>query len=155
MIKMPKYGYSAEVEGPFARALGKEMRVSPKHAMEVCRAIRGMKRTVAKAYLQDVVKKKKAVPYKRHKKKIAHRGGMTSGDAGQYPVKAANAILEVLANAEANAKYKGMDEEKLRIVHVSAQKGITIPGFLPRAFARATPFSKPTSNIEIILKEVS
>jgi large subunit ribosomal protein L22 len=152
---MPKYGYSAKFEEPVARALGKEMRVSPKHAMEVCRAIRGMKLAVAKNYLQDVIKKKRAVPYRRHKKKIAHRGGMMSGDAGQYPVKAASAILKVLENAEANAKYKGMDEEKLRIVHASAQKGITIPGFIPRAFARATAFNKPTSNIEIILKEVS
>jgi len=154
-MQMPKYGYSAEVEGSFAKAYGKEMRISPKHATEVCRAIKGMKLMVAKDYLQAVVEKKKAVPYRRHRKKIAHRRGLTKGDAGQYPVNAARAILKVLGNAEANAKYKGMSEEKLRIIHASAQKGITIPGFLPRAFARATPFNKPTTNVEIILKEVA
>jgi len=154
-MQMPKYGYSTEVEGSFAKAYGKEMRISPKHAMEVCHAIKGMKLMVAKDYLQAVVKKKKAVPYRRHRKKIAHRRGLTKGDAGQYPVNAARAILKVLGNAEANAKYKGMSEEKLRIAHASAQKGITIPGFLPRAFARATPFNKPTTNVEIILKEAA
>jgi len=154
-MQMPKYGYSAEVEGSFAKAYGREMRISPKHAMEVCRAIKGMKLMVAKDYLQAVVKKKKAIPYRRHRKKIAHRRGLTKGDAGQYPVNAARAILKVLGNAEANAKYKGMSEEKLRIAHASAQKGITIPGFLPRAFARATPFNKPTTNVEIILKEAA
>jgi len=154
-MQMPKYSYSAEVEGSFAKAYGREMRISPKHAMEVCRAIKGMKLMVAKDYLQAVVEKKKAIPYRRHQKKIAHRRGLTKGDAGQYPVNAARAILKVLGNAEANAKYKGMSEEKLRIIHASAQKGITIPGFLPRAFARATPFNKPTTNVEIILKEVA
>lgn len=150
---MPKFGYSAEVKEPCARAMGKEMRISPKHAMEVCRAIRGMRLAAAKEFLQAVIVKKKAVPFKRHRKKLAHRRSLPGWDAGQYPVKAAGAILEVLENAEANASYKGLDPERLRIVHASAQKGITIPGFKPRAFGRASPFNKLTTNIEIILKE--
>lgn len=150
---MPKFHYSAKIDEPCARALGKEMRISPKHAMEVCREIRGMRLAAAKEYLQSVVAKKRAVPFKRHGKKLAHKRALPNWDAGQYPVKAAGAILEVLENAEANASYKGLDLERLRIVHSSAQKGITIPGFKPRAFARATPFNRPTTNIEIILKE--
>ena len=133
--------------------MGKEMRVSPKHAMEVCRTIRGMQLAAAKEYLQLVIAKKKAVPFKRHRKKLAHRKALPSWDAGQYPVKAAGAILEVLGNAEANASYKGLDLERLHIVHAGAQKGVTIPGFKPRAFGRASPFSKHTTNIEIVLKE--
>ena len=150
---MPKFGYSAKVEEPCARALGKEMRVSPKHAMEVCRAIRGMKLTAAKGYLQAVAAKRRPVPFKLHRKKLAHRRG--AGGSGQFPVKAARAISMVLENAEANATYKGLDPEKLRVVHASAYKGITIPGFLPRAFARATPFNKLLTNVEIVLKEVA
>ncbi len=128
------------------------MRISPKHAMEVCRAIRNMHLAAAKEYLEDVQKKKRAVPFMRHRKKLAHRKGV--GGSGQYPVKAAREILKVLKNAEANASYKGLDTEKLRIVHASAYKGITIPGILPRAFGRATPHNKPLTNVEIILKEV-
>lgn len=135
--------------------MGKEMRISPKHAMEVCRAIRNMRLAAAKEYLQAVTAKKKAVPFRRHRKKLAHRRAIPSWDAGQYPVKAAGAILKILEDAEANAKYKGLDLEKLRIVHASAQKGIVIPGFKPRAFARATSFNKPTTNVEIIAKEVA
>lgn len=153
---MPKFGYSIEIdEKTCAKAMGKEMRISPKHAVEVCAAIRGMRLDKAKKYLQEVVEKKRAVPYKRHRKKLAHRRGLQGSDAGQYPVKAAKAILQVLANAEANAKYKGLDAEKLKIVHASAHKGITLPGFKPRAFARATPFVTPTTNVEIVLKEVA
>ena len=150
---MPKLGYSAKINEPCAKAMGKEMRVSPKHAMEVCRTICGMRLPQAKEYLESVKEKKKAVPFKRHRKKLAHRRGLTGWDAGQYPVKAVGAILEVLQNAEANASYKGLDLERLRIVHAGAQKGITIPGILPRAFGRSSAFNKPTTNIEIILKE--
>lgn len=151
---MPKFGYSIRVgEKTCAKALGKEMKISPRHAMEVCAAIRGMRLGEAKGYLQAVVERRRAVPYRRHKKKLAHRRAMAGFDAGQYPVKAAEAILEVLANAEANAKYKGLDAEKLSIIHASAQKGITLPGSKPRAFGRATPFVTPTTNVEIVVKE--
>jgi len=112
-----------------------------------------MKLAAAKDFLQAVIVKRKPVPFKRHRKKLAHRRG--AGGSGQFPVKTARAILRVLDNAEANATYKGLDTEKLRIVHASAHKGITIPGFLPRAFARATPFNKPLTNVEIILKEAA
>ena len=147
---MPKFGYSARIEEPCVRAMGKEMRVSPKHAVEICRAIRGMKLSGAKEYLKKVLERKQPVPFRRHRKKVAHARAV---GAGRYPVKAARAIIEVLENAEANAEYKGLDVDRLRIVHASAQKGITIPGFLPRAFARATPFNKPLTNLEIILRE--
>jgi large subunit ribosomal protein L22 len=150
---MPQFGYSAKISGPCARAFGKELRVSPKHAMEVCRAIRGMRLNAAKEYLEAVQKKKRAVPFVRHRKKLAHRRGV--GGSGQYPVKAAREILKVLKNAEANATYKGLDVEKLRIVHASAYKGTTIPGILPRAFGRSTPYNNPLTNVEIILKEMS
>lgn len=131
-------------------AYGKEVRVSPKNAMEVCRAIRGMRLEAAKDYLAAVQSKEKAVPILRHRKKVAHRGGAKG--SGQYPVKAAREILKVLKNAEANATYKGLDLEKLKVVHASAYKGASIPGFVPRAFGRSSPSVTPLTNVEIILK---
>ncbi|MEM0358953.1 MAG: 50S ribosomal protein L22 [Candidatus Hadarchaeales archaeon] len=148
---MPKFGYSCKVEEPCAKAMGRELRISPKDAVEICREIRGMKLRQAQAYLEEVVKKKRAVPFRRHAKKVPHHKG-TKG-AGAYPVKAAKAILQVLKNAEANAVYKGLNVEKLKIVHASASKGITLPGILPRAFGRATPYNKPLTNVQIVLKE--
>jgi len=147
---MPKYGYSAKVDDPCARAYGKELRVSPKDAVEISRAIRGMLLTAAKEFLENVKLKKKAVPYRVHNKKVAHKKGIGSG---AYPVKAAGEILKVLKNAEESATYKGLNLEKLRVVHSSAYKGITMPGMIPRAFGRSSPFNKPLTNVEIILKE--
>jgi len=148
---MPKFGYSAKVEEPCAKAYGKELRVSPKDAMEVCRALRGMRLGKAKEFLEKVQKRVTPVPFRTHNKKVAHRRG--TGGAGAYPVKVAKELLKVLKNAEENAKYKGMEVEKLKIVHASAYKGMTIPGILPRAFGRATAANKPLTNVEIILKE--
>lgn len=149
---MPEFGYSREISEPCAKAYGKELRISPKDALEICRAIRGMKLAEAKKFLEEVKKRRRAVPYRKHKKKLAHKAGI---GPGAYPVKAATEILKVLKNAEENAKYKGLDEEKLVIVHASAYKGITIPGIMPRAFGRATPANTPLTNVEIILKEES
>jgi len=149
---MPEFGYSREISEPCTKAYGKELRISPKDALEICRAIRGMKLAEAKRFLEEVKKRRRAVPYRKHKKKLAHKAGI---GPGAYPVKAATEILKVLKNAEENAKYKGLDEEKLVIVHASAYKGITIPGIMPRAFGRATPANRPLTNVEIILKEES
>lgn len=151
---MPKLDYSAKVDDTVcAKAMGKEMRVSPKDSIEVCRAIKDMPLKEAKELLESVIRKERSIPYSRHRKKRAHRKG-SGRSAGGYPVKAARNILDVLENVEANAEYKGMDTERLKVIHASAQKGITIPGFKPRAYGRASPFNTPTTNVEIIVKEI-
>ncbi len=150
---MPRFGYSARIDEPCAKAYGRELRISPKDAVEICRVIKGMKLENAKQFLQKVQKKKVPVPYRTHKKKLAHKRGIPG--AGAYPVKAAKELLKVLKNVEENAKYKGLDVERLRIVHASAYKGIIVPGIMPRAFGRATPANKPLTNVEIIVKEES
>jgi large subunit ribosomal protein L22 len=147
---MPKFGYSVQVEGPAAMAYGKELRISPKHAIELCRVLRGMPLNAAKEYLEAVQAQKQAVPFLRHNKKLAHRKGARG--SGQYPVKAAREILKILRNAEANATYKGLDLDKIKIVHISAYRGISIPGQMSRAFGRTSPSMNPLTNVEIILK---
>jgi large subunit ribosomal protein L22 len=65
-----KYAYNEEVdEAKTARAMAKSLKISPKHSVEICSAIRGMEVGKAKAYLEDVIEMKKSVPFKRHNKK--------------------------------------------------------------------------------------
>ena len=121
---MTKWGYSItdmDVEKT-AKASGRELRVSPKHAREVCRTIKGMKVEQAKDYLNQV--KKKPVPFRRFNKKVGHRHGLEKAFAGRYPVNAARQVLNVLEGAEANAEYKGLDLERLKIIHASAYPGM-------------------------------
>ena len=151
-----KYAYNKDVdEAKTARAMAKSLKISPKHSVEICNAIRGMDVAKAKVYLEDVIEMKKSVPFKRHNKKVGHRKGQEGWAAGRYPVKAAEQILKVLENAEANAEYKGMDTEKLFIEHISSHKGVVIPGYIPRAFGRMTPFNTPTTHIQSVLQEAN
>ncbi len=148
-----KYAYTDDDNNKTAKALGRGLKISPKHAIEICNKIRGMKVENAKNYLEDVIEMKKAVPFKRHNKKVGHRRGLEGWPTGRYPVKAASQILDVLNNAEANAEYKGLESENLKITHISSHKGYVIRGWTPRAFGRASPFNTPTTHIQIVLGE--
>jgi large subunit ribosomal protein L22 len=154
---LPKWGYSiiAEELDPekTVKASGRELRVSHKHAREVCRTIKGMMLTQAKDFLKDVMEKKKAVPFRRYNKKAGHRRGLEKASAGRYPIKAADRILKVLINAEANAENKGLDTDKLRIIHAAAYPGMKIKRFTPRAHGRASPKFETMSHVEIVLGE--
>jgi large subunit ribosomal protein L22 len=154
---MPKWGYSiiAEELDPekTAKASGRELRVSHKAAREVCRAVKGMMLSKAKTYLRDVIDKKKAVPFRRYKKKVGHRTGLDKAFAGRYPVKTSQKILRVIEAAEANAENKGLDLDRLRVIHAAAYPGIKIKRYTPRAHGRASPKYETTVHVEIVLEE--
>ncbi len=145
-------GYTATADpDTTAKALGREMPVSPKFAREVAGMIRGMKVEVARQALEDVIDKKRAVPLKRYNKRVSHKPGV---GPGRYPVKAAKAILGVLDSAASNAEYKGLDVSNMAIATISVARGRTIPGHMPRAHGRATQWNQETVNLEIIIEEV-
>ncbi|RBQ22891.1 50S ribosomal protein L22 [Candidatus Methanobinarius endosymbioticus] len=148
-----KYAHNDEDSSKTARAMGKTLKISPKHSIEICSAVRGMNVEKAKNYLNEVIEMKKAIPFKRHNKKVGHRKGLEDWPSGRYPVKAAKEILKILENAEANAEYKGLDTENLKIVHISSHKGFVIKRGIPRAFGRVTPFNTPTTHVQIVLGE--
>jgi large subunit ribosomal protein L22 len=154
---VPKWGYSIIKEEldpeKTATASGREIRVSHKHAREVCRTIKGMMLTDAKEYLKDVIDKKKAVPFRRYKKKAGHRHGLQKSYAGRYPVKAAKKVLNVIEGAEANAENKGLDVDRLRIFHAAAYPGMKNKRFTPRAQGRSSPKYETLTHVEIVLDE--
>ena len=145
-----KYAYQPKDELNAARAMGYEMDISFKHAVEICRAIKGKKIDDAIAYLEDVVAMKKAVPFKNHKKKVAHRKGLEKWYAGRYPVKASREIIKVLKNLKANAEYKGLEVNRLVITHAQAKKGRVLKRYMPRAYGRATPRFKVLTTVEVV-----
>ena len=103
-----------------AIANGKNLGISTKTSVEVCRFVRGKTTENAKKMLQRVIDKKQAVPYKRYLKEIPHRKGNIA--TGRYPFKVSKTILELIKTAEANALNKGMSKN-LVIAHISAHKG--------------------------------
>ena len=153
---MPQYGYSIFGLDPDRTAIAsaRDIDISPKAAREICNTIKGMFLDKAKEYLEEVTLKKKAVPYKRHKKHVAHRKELSKWPAGRYPIKAAEKILEVLENAENNAEFKGLDVERMKIIHASSQKGMIVKRYIPRAHGSSTPRFNYLSHIEIAIEEV-
>jgi large subunit ribosomal protein L22 len=156
-VKMPKRGYSVinELLDPekTAKASGREMKISHKAAREVCRSIKGMMLNDAKQYLRDVTAKKKAIPYRRYNKKLPHRHGLVKTFCGRYPVKACQQILDVLQSAQSNGENKGLDVDRLRIIHAAAYQGIKLKRYKPRAHGTSSPKFDTTTHVEIVLDE--
>lgn len=144
-------------ETRIAKAMARDVPVSPKKMYIVARAVRGMKLEEAKKLLEKVVAKKEPLPVFRYAGKQAHRRGLAEKwgtPIGRYPVKAAKHMLRLLANAENNAEQKDLDIERLRIVHVAVHKGPMLKRYMPRAFGRSTPKFRRLSHVEVILAEV-
>jgi large subunit ribosomal protein L22 len=153
---MPEWGYSITDLDPekTVKSAGRELRVSHKAAREVCKAIKGMTLDQAKEYLNKVALKKQPVPFRRYKKKLGHRHGTEKGTfAARYPVKTAKKVLQVLEGAEANAEFKGLDPERLRIIHAAAHAGMKLDRFTPRAFGRSSPKIQTLTHVELVLEE--
>jgi len=134
-----------------ARAIGKEMPISPKFTREICGMVRGMKVDKAIDTLESVIALEKAVPLKRYNKRVSHKQGT---GPGRYPQKAATAVLNVIKSASSNAEYKGLDTDSMVIKTITASRGRTTPGHMPRAHGRATQWDQQTVNLEVILEEV-
>ncbi|MFQ5977711.1 MAG: 50S ribosomal protein L22 [Candidatus Heimdallarchaeota archaeon] len=152
---MPSYKLSVFGLDPDRTAVGcgRDMRISPKHAREVCAAIRGLPLEDAKTFLEEVEAKKRSVPFKRHRKKVGHRKDLQKWVIGRYPIKAALNIRRVLENAENNSVFKGLDTAKLRVVHAAAMRGTKIKRVMARAQGRSSPKVKTLTHIEIVLEE--
>lgn len=131
---------------------GRDMKVSPKDTREVAGAIRGLWVEGAKKYLNDVIELKRPVPFKRFHREVAHKSGI---GPGRYPRNSAKAVLEILVNAEANAKFKGLDPKKLKVSHIVISQGLHKRRGLARAFAKGPSKRGRRSNIEIIVVDVS
>ena len=150
-----RFSYSFQDFDPdrMARASGRDLRISPKHSVELLREIRGMMLNDALKYLDDVIALKRPVPMKRFNDSQGHKPGKGFGP-GRYPVKVAKAVKKVLLNAKNNAEQKGLDPDRLKIIHAAAHRGPVLRGYIPRAFGRATPFNEQTTHMEIVVEEI-
>ena len=121
---MVKKRYTAEFEGKTARGMLVNAPISTKFAREVATAIRGMKLSEAKDYLQRVLKHKDWIPVRRYNKKVAHRRGVKDGiKTGRFMDKTVSYFLKLIRNVESNAEAEGIDAQNARIIHIWVGKG--------------------------------
>ncbi len=146
-------GYAiAQIPERSAIARAKEVDISLKDAVNVAHYVRGMSLDRAKDTLEKVISKEQPVPYFRYLDSVSHRRGI---GPGRYPVKAAKAFLDLLNNVEANAEFKSLDTDSLKIQHISASKGRVIKKYSPKAYGRAGAFFRDLINIDVVVEEVT
>ncbi|HKG71485.1 MAG TPA: 50S ribosomal protein L22 [Nitrososphaeraceae archaeon] len=153
---MPNYSYAFQNfdKTRHVRAALREKDISHKHSREVAVAIKGMSIEKARDFLNDVIAKKVAVPYRRYNNEVAHRSNVRDGFfAGRFPQKAAKEFLKLLDNLETNAEYKGMDLDRLRIISAVVHKGTKLERFTPRAMGRASPKFDNLIHVELVAQE--
>ena len=145
-------GYTATADpDTSAKAIGKEMPISPKFTREICGMVRGMKVNKAIDTLEGVIALETPVPLKRYNKRVSHKQGV---GPGRYPKKAAAAVLGVIKSAVANAEYKGLNTDDMVVRTITASRGRVTPGHMARAHGRATEWNQDTVNLEVIIEEV-
>jgi large subunit ribosomal protein L22 len=108
-------------KGPFAFAHGRDINASYKDIGAVCDAIRYLRAGPAMVLLDEVIAKKRPVPFRRHNKYMGSRHEL-GGAKGAYPLKAAREVRTILVNAMANSTSKGMDAEELYVIHAMSTK---------------------------------
>lgn len=105
-----------------AKAIARNIRISPRKVRLVVDAIRGERVENALSVLRNL------------------------------PQRAAPVVEKVLQSAMANAEQKEMgDVEALQISKAFVNEGATLKRFIPRAMGRATPIHKRTSHITIVV----
>ncbi len=142
-----KYSFKGFKPETMARCVGKDLSISSKHAIEICRFIRHKNLQKAKTLLDKVIKKEMALKFTRFNKGVGHKPGI---GPGRFPVKACAEINKLLENVENNAVFKGLDANSLRLKHISCQRASR-----PLKFGRRTRGESKRSHIEIVVEEIS
>lgn len=102
------------------------MRVHFKHCREIGHAIKGLQLNKAKAYLENVLLYKAAIPFTKYTGGIGrHAVGKqynAPGDKVSWPQKATKTFLDLLRNIESNAEVNKLELEKVFITHVNCNQ---------------------------------
>ena len=140
------------------KASGSDLRVHFKNTCVTAAAIKKMTLKKAKTYLQDVIDKKQAVPFRffngcvgRH----AQSKNTPGGPAPQvrWPKKSCEFLLQLLKNAESNAELKSLDTDLLEIFHIQVNRAQKQRRRTYRAHGRSNPYLSSPCHIELVLCE--
>ena len=149
--RLPNYRYSIQTDPDrSAKSSGRNLDVSPKAAREICKAIKGKSVHKCIEYLEAVIEKKQAIPYRRYKRDVAHKRGLVKWKPGRYPIKAAKAILKIVRNLENNAEKNQLQLDKCNIIHAATLQGVKQRGIFYRAHGRSSPKIRQLVHVELI-----
>ncbi|MCD6589813.1 50S ribosomal protein L22 [Candidatus Woesearchaeota archaeon] len=141
MRKMYRYSFQGYDKETMARALGRSLSISTKHAIEIANYIRGKKLSAAQKLLELAIEKKKPIPFRRFTEGAGHKKGV---GPGKFVVKASREILKLLREVEANATAKGIMDPV--IIHISAKKAS-----IPLHYGRRPGRKMKRTHVEVVV----
>jgi large subunit ribosomal protein L22 len=141
-----KYTFKDAAGIETAKAVGLNLPISSKAAVEICNAVRGKPIEKAKALLERAIRMEQAIPFKKYKRDQAHKRGRVA--AAKYPIKACEHILSIIKSAESNASDKGLLSDGLVLLSIVAHKAST-----PPRQGRHRGRKARRTHIEVVLKE--
>uniref|UniRef100_A0A3B4WJ86 Large ribosomal subunit protein uL22 n=1 Tax=Seriola lalandi dorsalis TaxID=1841481 RepID=A0A3B4WJ86_SERLL len=152
---MVKYSRDAENSTKSCKASGSDLRVHFKNTCVTADAIRHMPLKKAKKYLEDVLEKKQAIPFRYFNGCVGRhaQAKMTGATQCRWPKKSCEFLLHLLKNAESNAEVKGLDTEALEIFHIQVNRAQKQRRRTYRAHGRTNPYMSSPCHIELILHE--
>ena len=139
---MIKEDYNKET---MAKVTGRSVPISTRHAIEISNFIRNKNVQKMKAFLEDVINMKKALPFTRFNKGLGHK---TKIGPGRYPIKSSKEVLALIQSAESNAQFKGLNTADLIISKIVSNQAST-----SWHYGRKKRRKMKRTNIEIILTE--
>ena len=149
--------YSIKDAEKTAKARGTNLRVHFKKCHAVGQAIKGKNLVKAIKYLEDVLEKKAAIPFKRYMGGCGrHAMGKqynAPGDQVGWPVKACKYFLDLLRNLRANGEANDLDVDQLYLTHVQVNHAPKMRRRTYRAHGRIGPYMCNPSHIELVVTE--
>ena len=117
-----------------------DLPISTKNAIAICRFIKRKEIKTAIRELEEVVRKKRAIPMKGE---IPHRKGKGMM-SGRYPKNAAEYFIKILKNLSGNAEFNGLDEPIISeaVANVASQP-----------HGRFGKYRKKRTHLKIVAKE--
>lgn len=142
-------------ETKIAKAFAANQSISPKYSNEICRELMGKSIQEAETFLNKVILHETHLPLRKYTKKVAHRAGdpISGTKSGRYPWKACEAFLTLLKSVKANADYKGLDSENLKIIHAFASYGFRRQSHQVGGKIGGKMRKRKSTHIEVIVKE--
>jgi len=152
---MVKYSREAENSTKSCKASGSDLRVHFKNTCVTASALKKMTLKKAKKYLEDVMVKKQAIPFRFFNGCIGRhaQAKMTNATQCRWPKKSCEFLLHLLKNAESNAEVKGLDTENLEIFHIQVNRAQKQRRRTYRAHGRTNPYMSSPCHIELVLCE--
>jgi len=157
-MRMVKENYNFGFSGgkkSYAKAIAANAPVSWKFSLEICREIKGKPLGKAKSFLERVISHDQWLPLRRYTKDMAHRRGTPTSHTktGRFPERCCRAWVKLLEQVKANADYKGLDAEKLVVVHAVASQGVGRQSHQSQGRIGGKTRKKKAAHLEVVVAE--